>query len=193
MTLLNTPRLTIRPFEMDDLEAIHQILDVELDEAVTGSEPVTSVEERATWLRWTVLGYEQLARLHQPPFSDRAVVLKATGAIIGACGLAPCLNAFGQLDELREAGTPPHALNWVEVGLYYALSPIHQRQGYATEAARALLDYAFGSLALRRVVATTRYENHASIAVMQRLGMTIARNPLPTPPWLQVVGIMEPR
>lgn len=191
LPILETPRLTIRPFEMDDLDAIHRILDVELDEAVTGSEPVTSLAEREMWLRWTVLGYEQLERLHQPPLGDRAVVLRETGALIGACGLAPCLNAFGQLDELRDPATLLHSANWIEVGLYYALSPAHHGQGYATEAARALLDYAFGTLALRRVVATTSYENHASRAVMQRLGMTIARNPLPTPPWLQVVGIME--
>ena len=36
--------------------------------------------------------YEQLAKLRQPPYGDRAVVLKPTGRLIGACGYVPCLN-----------------------------------------------------------------------------------------------------
>jgi ribosomal-protein-alanine N-acetyltransferase len=44
---------------------------------------------------------------------------------------------------------------------------------------------------LQRVVATTTYNNAASIRVMQKLGMTIERNPLPDPPWFQVVGVLE--
>lgn len=61
--------------------------------------------------------------------------------------------------------------------------------GFATEAGRALLDYAFGRLRLERVVATTSDDNMASIGVMQRLGMRIERNPSPNPPWPQVVGV----
>jgi RimJ/RimL family protein N-acetyltransferase len=78
-----------------------------------------------------------------------------------------------------------------EFGLYYAISPIFQQQGYATETVRALVDYAFQHLNLKRIVATTTYENAASIGVMRKLGMRIEKNPYPDPPWLQVVGILE--
>jgi hypothetical protein len=44
---------------------------------------------------------------------------------------------------------------------------------------------------LRRVVATTWYDNAASTAVMRRIGMTVQHNPWPTPPWFQVVGALE--
>ena len=80
-----------------------------------------------------------------------------------------------------------------EFGLFYAVFPAHQHQGYASEAARALLDYAFGVLRLKRVVATTTYDNAASMGVMRRLGMRIERNPLPEPHYLQVVGVAENR
>jgi RimJ/RimL family protein N-acetyltransferase len=61
---LETDRLVIRPFVMDDLDAIHCILDVELAEAETGTEGATTREERQSWLQWTILAYEELARLN---------------------------------------------------------------------------------------------------------------------------------
>jgi RimJ/RimL family protein N-acetyltransferase len=76
-------------------------------------------------------------------------------------------------------------------GLYWAVAPSQQRRGYATEAGRALIDHAFGRLKLDRIVATTTYDNVASIGVMQKLGMQIDRNPYPDPPWLQVVGVLS--
>ena len=188
---LETARLAIRPLTMDDLEAIYQILDVELADADTGSEGTKALDDRRRWLQWTVLSYEELARLYQPPYGERAVALRETGEIIGACGYVPCLNAFGQLPSFRatQAGRP--GLASTEFGLYWAIAPAHQRQGYATEAARAMLDYAFAELRLARVVATTSHDNAASIGVMRKLGMRIETNPYPDPPWLQVVGVLE--
>ena len=54
-----------------------------------------------------------------------------------------------------------------------------------------MIDYAFDQLSLGRIIATTNDDNAASLAVMRKLGMTLDRNPLPTPPWLQMVGILE--
>jgi len=56
---------------------------------------------------------------------------------------------------------------------------------------RAVVDYAFDRLRLKRIIATTAYDNLASIGVMRKLGMRIERNPLPEPRWLQVVGVLE--
>ncbi len=188
---LETTRLVIRPLTMDDLEAIYQILDVELADADTGSEGTKALDERRRWLEWTVLSYEELARLYQPPYGERAVALRETGEIIGACGYVPCLNAFGQLPSFRAGQSLRPGFASTEFGLYWAIAPAHQRQGYATEAARAMLDRAFAELRLARVVATTSYDNTASIGVMRKLGMRIETNPYPDPPWLQVVGVLE--
>jgi hypothetical protein len=54
-----------------------------------------------------------------------------------------------------------------------------------------MVRYAFDELNLRRIVATTEYDNTASVAVMRRIGMTIQHNPGPAPHWFQVVGILE--
>jgi ribosomal-protein-alanine N-acetyltransferase len=188
---LETPRLVIRPFFMDDLEAIHHILDVELADAELGKEGAASRRQRAEWLRWTIASYAQLARLHQPPYGDRAIVLKSTGLLIGSCGFVPSFGPFHQLLEFAAAVPESEAgLNVPEVGLFYAVSPSHQRRGYASEAARAMIDYAFRELRLQRIVATTTDANTASIRVMQRAGMQVERNPHPDPPWFQMVGLL---
>ena len=189
---LETERLLIRPFAMDDLDAVYQLLDVDLADANIGTDGARLLADRRRWLQWAVLNYEELARLYQPPYGDRAVVLKETGRLIGACGYVPCLSPFAQLPSLRPAGdNAPPGLASTEFGLFWAIASAHRRRGYATEAARALLDHAFTRLRLARVIATTRYDNAASISVMRKLGMRIDRNPLPDPPWLQVVGILD--
>jgi len=73
---LETERLIIRPFSMDDLDAVYQLLDVDVSMADFGSEGGMTREERQQWLQWTVLNYAALNRLNQPPYGDRAVVLK---------------------------------------------------------------------------------------------------------------------
>ena len=128
--------------------------------------------------------------MHQPPYGDRAIVLKANGEVIGSVGYVPCLNPFDQIPELRSSSEPSGHYT-TEFGMFWAIDPKHQRQGYATEAARAMIVHAFGELRLKRVIATTDYANAASQAVMRKAGMTLTRNPLPEPRWLQVVGVLE--
>jgi ribosomal-protein-alanine N-acetyltransferase len=189
---LETERLLIRPFSMDDLEDVFRLFDIELSSADFGSEGAKTFLDRESWLRWTVLSYEELAKLNQPPYGERAVVLKPARSIIGACGYVPSFAPFGQLPAFypptRQGA--PH-FNSPEFGLSYAFAPGHQGLGYATEAARALIDYAFSSLKVRRIVATTTYDNAASMGVMRKVGMRLETNPYPDPPWLQVVGLLE--
>lgn len=190
---LETARLIIRPLVIDDLDAIHQISDVELGEADFGYESAKALSEREKWLRWTIANYEELAKLYQPPYGDRAIVLKQTGQLIGACGFVPCLAPFASLD-LPAGSEGAQARDYTtEFGLYYALSPAFQLQGYATEAAQALVDYAFEQLNLKRVVAMTTYDNTASIGVMKKLGMRVESNPQADPVWFQIVGILDKR
>ncbi|MBI3796269.1 MAG: GNAT family N-acetyltransferase [Deltaproteobacteria bacterium] len=192
MPTLETERLLIRPFVVDDLEAIHQLLDLELREADFGSEGPQTFGARRQWLHWTILSYEELAKLYQPPYSDRAIILKQDNRLIGTCGFVPCLAPFGQLRVFPSTSesVATHSYS-TEFGLFYAIAPASQRQGYATEASKALIAYAFDELQLQRVVATTTQANIASINVMQKVGMQITKNPYPDPPWLQVVGILE--
>jgi RimJ/RimL family protein N-acetyltransferase len=192
MPPLETERLLIRPFVMDDLDDAYRLFDIELNADDLRVDKMESKRERAEWLQWSVLNYRQLAKLHQPPYGDRAIVLKSSGVLIGSCGFVPCLNPFEQLPNFpyhNPAGSLGH--NTPEFGLFYAISPSHQRNGYATEAASALVDYAFDQLNLKCIIATTDDDNLASISVMRKLGMRVEKNPLGEPPWLQVVGVLE--
>lgn len=56
-----------------------------------------------------------------------------------------------------------------EIG--WSLHPDFEHQGYATEAARAMLAYAFTTLGLHRVTAELDPRNTASVALCKRLGM----------------------
>lgn len=191
MPILETNRLLIRPFCPADLDAAYQLLDVELGDANFGTEKIGSKEARAEWLQWSILNYRQLALLYQPPYGDRAVVRKSDDELIGACGFVPCLMPFEQLRSFAPGMPEEDRLATTEFGLFYAIAPAQRRQGYASEAARALVNFAFDHLRLKRVVATTQYENEGSQAVMRKLGMRIDRNPRPGPPWLQVVGCLD--
>jgi RimJ/RimL family protein N-acetyltransferase len=191
MPELRTERLVIRPFVHEDLDAVFRLYDVELADASMGNEGSQPREVRKEWLEWTLQGYGQLSHLYQPPYGDRAIVLASTGVLIGACGLVPCLDEYDRIPGLGATEAPPTGRASAEVGLSYAVSPAHQGRGYATEAARALVDYAFTSLRLARIIATTSRDNTASITVMRRLGMRVEENPFPEPPWLQVVGWLQ--
>ncbi|MBX3086071.1 MAG: GNAT family N-acetyltransferase [Anaerolineae bacterium] len=181
---LTTPRLTIRPFVVEDLDAYHPIAN-----AGFGEEPLA---ERREWIEWVTRNYAGLARLYQPPYGDRAITLTATGELIGSVGIVPSMGPFDKLPYFRERQPDaPADLFRPEVGLFWVISPAHQRQGYAAEAATAVVNYLFTEWHLNRIIATTEYDNEASISVMRRIGMRIERNPDPTPEWFQVVGILE--
>jgi ribosomal-protein-alanine N-acetyltransferase len=183
--ILETPRLIIRTFQPDDLHA--------LDLAFGDGSKIADEEalnERRSWLEWSRLSAEWLPKMFQPPYGDRAVVLKTTSEVIGAVGYVPCFDVFEQIPGVSR-GEAPSIYRVTEMGLFWAIDPDQQRQGYATEAAQALIDFAFQSLRVKRLIATTEYDNTASMGVMRRLGMTIAKNPFPDPPWLQAVGILD--
>jgi len=67
---LETDRLIIRPLALEDFDPIHAALN-----SAFGDYPV---EKRRHWLQWTVMNYDALAGLGQPPYGERAVALKAT-------------------------------------------------------------------------------------------------------------------
>ena len=62
-----------------------------------------------------------------------------------------------------------------EIQLLYGLHPDWWGHGLATEAARAVVDHAFGTLGFDEVRAATDRPNTASTAVLERLGMTLTR------------------
>jgi [ribosomal protein S5]-alanine N-acetyltransferase len=67
--------------------------------------------------------------------------------------------------------------------IFYSLAPGAWGHGYATEAARAVVEYGLGPLGLPEVLAEVDEGNAASVAVVKRLGMT---------PYAVVPGLLGP-
>jgi [ribosomal protein S5]-alanine N-acetyltransferase len=87
-----------------------------------------------------------------PPDADLPNADLADAAVVGTAGLRPLEN--------------------IGLEVFYSLAPGSWGKGYATEAARAVLDRALGPLGLPEVLAEIDAGNTASIAVIERLGMT---------------------
>ena len=83
-----------------------------------------------------------------------AITLRGQETLIGNCGI----RLEGPEEEIADIG--------------YELDPKHWGNGYATEAATAVLDFGFDRLDLHRVWAHCIAENVASVRVLQKLGMT---------------------
>lgn len=62
--------------------------------------------------------------------------------------------------------------------IIYALRPELQGQGLGTELVKGLLDFGFGTCGLRRLVASIRPENIASLRVAEKAGMHCAAEEL---------------
>ena len=79
------------------------------------------------------------------------------------------------------AGLRPLEESGLEI--FYSLAPGAWGRGYATEAARAVVEYGLGALGLPEVLAEVDEGNAASVAVVKRLGMT---------PYAVVPGVLGP-
>ncbi|MFC5460332.1 GNAT family N-acetyltransferase [Massilia niabensis] len=90
-------------------------------------------------------------------FSFYVVELEESGSPVGVCGLA-------KRDFLDD----------VDIG--YAFASPHWGQGYAYEAASAVLAHAKNDIGLKRIVATVRPDNAASIRLLEKLGLRFERS-----------------
>jgi [ribosomal protein S5]-alanine N-acetyltransferase len=80
------------------------------------------------------------------------------------------INEKDRADLVGTAGLRP--LDDLGLEIFYSLAPGSWGKGFATEAARAVVDHALIDLGLPEVLAEVDEGNTASIAVIERLGMT---------------------
>ena len=148
---LETERLVLRPYEERDLDAYHAIRSQPEVVRYLYDEPLGLDEAR-----------EKLARLvagrtleAEGAWLSTAVTLRESGLVVGDVGL-----------------------HWVSVQhrtgeIGFVFDPAHQGRGYATEAAHALVDWAFGSFGLHRMIGRTEVRNVGSARVLEKLGMRL--------------------
>jgi RimJ/RimL family protein N-acetyltransferase len=144
---LETPRLLLRPMRGDDFEALYEIFTDPNVMAAFGGELFTR-EQMQSWLNRNL---EHQAEYGYGLFS---VIHKCDGRLIGDCGL----------EQMTVDGQPV-----AELG--YDFRSDAWGQGFATEAAIAVRDYAFAVLGLSQVISLIRIGNVASQRVAEKVGM----------------------
>lgn len=149
--VIETPRLILRHFVAADLDALTELMaDADFMRFSSG---VFTRDQTATFLFNRVIAP---ARAGLP--SQFALLLREDNRLIGYCGF------FRQVvDGVEET----------EIG--YRLHPDYWNRGLATEAARAVRDYAFEALKLERVISLIHPENHASRRVTEKNGMKLEK------------------
>ena len=152
--IIETERLILRPIDAGDWRAIHRYASLPEVVRYLPHEPFTEDDAAAFALRWSEQARQQELKGQGDEWPEMLVaVRKADGRLIGHLPF----EVFNAKYRTREIG-------WV-------FAPEVHGQGYATEAARAVLQLAFGELGLHRVIATCDPRNDASYRVMERLGM----------------------
>lgn len=144
---LETPRLCLRLMQSSDLDDLLKIFG---DPKVMASFGVATFN-REQMERWMQRNIEH-QNLHG--YGVFSVILKSEGLLIGDCGLEHMEVDGEQATELG-----------------YDFRSDYWNQGFATEAAIAVRDYAFNILHLPRLISLIRVGNAASKRVSEKTGM----------------------
>ncbi len=148
MNVITTERLILRTWRPEDIEPYWQInQDPVVMEYLLGPASRESVEN------FFVRAQTEFDRYR---FCRFAAEEKKSGALIGFVGLS-------------HVSFDAHFVPAVDIG--WRLGAQYWGKGYATEAARAVIQYGFDVIALPEIVAFTVAPNLRSQRVMQKLGM----------------------
>ncbi|MBR3018461.1 MAG: GNAT family N-acetyltransferase [Clostridia bacterium] len=144
--LLKTERLFLREMDMNDYDALYAVL---ADADIMRHYPYSFDEQRVRgWIE------RNMARYEENGFGLWAVCLKQSGEMIGDCGLT--------LQSIDGEMLP-------EIG--YHIRGDCQRKGYAKEAARAVMDWAFEHTDYPAVYSYCKYTNMPSFRTAEAIGM----------------------
>ena len=152
-TILETPRLVLREFSTDDIDALATVIsDSDTMRYYPAPFDRDGVEE---WIG------RNRRRYQTDGFGLWGMVLKLSGDLVGDCGLMR-----QDVDGILE----------IEIG--YHVRRDLWGQGLATEAARACRDYGFAKLQVDRLISLIRPENVPSRRVAEKNGMKIVKEVL---------------
>jgi len=153
MTVLESPRLILRHLAPADLAALHALYrDPEIREFFPdGTRTLAETREEIQW--------HENGHPRHPELGLWATIERSSGDFLGRCGLLPW-----EID-----GT-------YEVELAYLIDKRRWGEGFATEAATAILEHARISLGLRRLICLITPGNTASVRVAAKVGMAFERD-----------------
>jgi len=145
--VLETPRLILREYtDADAADFFRLNSDPDVMRYVP-DEPMQTVEDAHE-----VIVSRPMVDYRERGFGRWACILRATGEHIGFCGLK-------YLKEVEE------------VDLGFRFLPAHWGKGFATESAKACVNYGFTKLNLEEIAGFAEPDNHASIRILEKVGM----------------------
>jgi ribosomal-protein-alanine N-acetyltransferase len=146
---IETPRLILRPMEDSDLEALLEIF---------GDPQVVASFDTEPFDRQQVQRWMQPNLVHQETYGYGlfSVIEKNENELIGDCGLE---HMHLHREPVTELGYDFRSDRW--------------NRGFATEAASAVRDFAFGELGLPSLISLIRVGNQASRRVAEKVGMRL--------------------
>lgn len=143
--VVETNRLLLREFNFDDAEDFYQL---NLNPNVikfTGNSAFKDIDEARRFL-------ENYPDYKLNGYGRWAVICKESNNFIGWCGLK-----LGEVDNETDIGFRFFEDEW--------------NKGYATESAKACVNYGFEKLQLKRVIGRAMKENIGSIKVLEKIGL----------------------
>jgi len=148
---LETERLTLRPFIESDFDAMHAMRSSADAVRYLYEEPFSPEQTR------NLLARKMAATTwsHEGAGFTCAVVERSSGLTVGDANL----EWVSERDRTAEVG--------------FIFDPSHQGKGFATEAARAMVEWAFKTAGMHRVIGRTEARNAASARVLEKLGMRL--------------------
>lgn len=146
---IQTPRLTLREWSQEDVPLIYQLLS---DPKVAGFNTIgipTSVQVIQDLLQPTLNDQQQPTRKHY----GWSMLLNTDKTFVGEIGLDLATARFKSAE------------------IYYSVASAYWGKGYASEAARAVVQFVFEQLQLHRLEAGVATFNPGSIRVLEKIGM----------------------
>ncbi|GAB1856804.1 GNAT family N-acetyltransferase [Flavobacteriaceae bacterium MHTCC 0001] len=149
---IETERLILRELRMTDLEGMFALDSNPEVHRYLGNKPVKTKTESETYLKSVFKQYKENG------IGRWAAIEKSSGDFIGWSGIR--LNTEYNMNGFTK---------YYDVG--YRLIPKYWGKGYATESGKAAVNYAFTSMKLPELYATTEIGNQASHNVLLKIGL----------------------
>jgi ribosomal-protein-alanine N-acetyltransferase len=148
---IETERLLLRELELSDIEGMFELDSNPNVHTFVGKKPVKTIEESSAMI-------ENIQQQYAIYGTGRwAVILKETNEFLGWSGIKFITNEINNHKDFYEIG--------------YRFIEKHWGKGYATEAGKAFMDYAFNEIKAEAVYANADKGNENSRKILEKLGL----------------------
>ena len=147
MILIETKRLILREFQIEDTLPLNDICN---ESYILKWMPdwESTVQQRKRWIQWVSSKYNEITKCEMRVML--ALTEKNSGNLMGMVGLG----------NKREVNN--------EIEIAYFISSKYSKNGFTTEAANAIANWAFESIGLEYLIAIVEPDNYASQKVLEK-------------------------